>query len=32
MEHHRYLIGLMEAGNVDWKAMEAWLRDNVEES
>ena len=32
MEHYRLLIGLMERGDVDWKAIDAWLRDNVEES
>lgn len=32
MAHHRYLSRLMEAGDVDWKAIEAWLRDNVDES
>lgn len=32
MEHHRFLIGLMERGNLDWKAIDAWLRESVEES
>ena len=32
MEHHRFIIGLMEAGDLDWKAVEAWLRENVEKS
>ena len=32
MDHHRFLIGLMERGNVDWKAIDAWLRENVDES
>ena len=32
MEHHRYLIRLMEAGDVDWKAIDTWLRDNVEKT
>lgn len=32
MEHHRFLMGLVERGDVDWKAIEAWLRANVEES
>lgn len=32
MEHHRVLIALMEGGEVDWKAIDAWLRDNFEES
>jgi death-on-curing protein len=29
-EHHQFIIGLMEAGDLDWKAIDAWLRDNVE--
>ena len=32
MEHHQYLVGLMEAGAVDWKTLDAWLRANVESS
>jgi death-on-curing protein len=32
MAHHRLLIGLMEGGNIDWKAIDAWLRENVDES
>jgi len=32
MEHHRLLVSLMERGNLDWRAIDAWLRDNVEES
>lgn len=32
MEHYRFLVGLMEAGDLDWRAIEAWLRDNAEES
>jgi death on curing protein len=32
LAHHRFLIRLMEAGEVDWKAVDTWLRDNVEES
>jgi death-on-curing protein len=31
-EHHRYLVTLMERGDLDWRAIDAWLRDNVEES
>ena len=31
-EHHRLLIGLIERGNVDRKAIDAWLRESVEES
>lgn len=30
VEHHQFLIGLMEAGAVDWKSLETWLRANVE--
>jgi death-on-curing protein len=30
VEHHRIFIGLMEAGALDWKAIDAWLRSNVE--
>ncbi|MGF1618378.1 MAG: type II toxin-antitoxin system death-on-curing family toxin [Acidimicrobiia bacterium] len=32
IEHHRHLIRLMERGDLDWRAIDAWLRDNVEES
>lgn len=32
LKHHRFLVGLMERGAVDWKAIDAWLRENVEES
>lgn len=32
MAHHRVLIGLMERGDLDWKANDAWLRENVDES
>lgn len=32
MEHHRRLVGLMETSHVDWKAIDAWFRENVEES
>jgi death-on-curing protein len=31
-EHHQFIIGLMVAGDLDWKAIDAWLRSNVEES
>ena len=31
-EHHQFIIALMEAGDLDWKAIDAWLRGNVEES
>lgn len=30
MEHHRFLVGLMEIGAMDWKAIDTWLRKNVE--
>ncbi len=32
IEHHRYLIGLMEEGAIDWKSLDGWLRANVEQS
>lgn len=32
MRHHRRLVSLMERGNLDWRAIDAWLRDDVEES
>ena len=32
LEHHQIIIGLMVAGDLDWKALDAWLRSNVEES
>ncbi len=32
MEHHRFIIGLMETGALDWKAVDSWLRRNVEQS
>ncbi len=32
IEHHKYLVGLMESGAVDWKSLDGWLRNNVEES
>ena len=31
-EHHRYIVTLMERGDLDWRAIDAWLRDNVDES
>lgn len=30
--HHRHIITLMERGDLDWRALDAWLRENVEES
>lgn len=32
VEHHQFIIGLMVAGDLDWKAIDAWLRRNVDES
>ncbi len=32
MEHYQFLVGLMETGDVDWKAIDTWLRDNVEKT
>ncbi len=32
IEHHRFLFGLMEEGAIDWKKLDGWLRDNVEEA
>lgn len=32
MEHHRVLIGLMERGDLDWKSIDGWLRENVDET
>lgn len=32
MEHQRHLVSLMERGNLDWRTIDAWLRDNAEES
>ncbi|MDP9495310.1 MAG: type II toxin-antitoxin system death-on-curing family toxin [Actinomycetota bacterium] len=32
VEHHQFIIGLMVAGDLEWKAIDAWLRRNVEES
>lgn len=31
MEHHKFLVSLMERGAVDWKAADSWLRESVEE-
>jgi death-on-curing protein len=31
-EHHQFIIGLMVTGDLDWKAIDPWLRRNVEES
>jgi death-on-curing protein len=32
MQHHSFIVGLIEAGDLDWKAIDSWLRRNVEES
>ncbi len=32
MEHHRFIIGLMEQGDLDWRAIDGWLRRNVQAS
>lgn len=32
MEHHEFLVRLMERGAVDWQAIDFWLRESVEES
>lgn len=32
VEHHQFIIGLMVAGDLEWKAIDAWLRRSVEES
>jgi death on curing protein len=32
VEHHKFIVGLMAAGDLEWKAIDAWLRRSVEES
>lgn len=32
LEHHRFIVGLIERGDLDWKAIDVWLRENVEGS
>ena len=32
MDHHRFIIGLMEDDDLDWRAIDSWLRRNVEPS
>ena len=32
MDHHRFIIGLMEDGDLDWRAIDSWLRRNVRPS
>jgi death-on-curing protein len=29
-DHHRFIIGLMEAGDLDWRAIDDWQRANVD--
>lgn len=31
-DHHKYIIELIEQGELDWRSIDSWLRDNVEES
>ncbi|MEE8407415.1 MAG: hypothetical protein V3S32_09735 [Acidimicrobiia bacterium] len=31
-EHHKLIIDLMKAGDLDWRAVDEWLRHNIEES
>lgn len=31
-EHHKLIIDLMKAGDLDWRAIDEWLRHNIEES
>ncbi len=30
--HYAFIVGLLETGQLDWRAIEGWLRSNVEES
>ncbi len=30
LEHHRFIVGLMTASDLDWHAIDEWLRPNVE--
>ena len=32
MDHHAFIIGLMEDGDLDWRAIDSWLRRNVHPS
>ena len=32
MGHHKFIIGLMEDGDLDWRAIDNWLRRNVHPS
>lgn len=29
-DHHRFIVELMEQGELDWKSIDGWLRANVE--
>ena len=31
-EHHKFIVGLMETGQLDWRSIDDWLRRNVEKS
>ena len=31
-DHHRFIIELMSSGELDWTAIDVWLRQNVEQS
>jgi death on curing protein len=30
LEHNRFIVGLMTAGDLDWHTIDEWLRSNVE--
>ena len=32
IDHHRFIIGLMEDGDLDWRAIDSWLHRNVRPS
>ncbi len=32
LDHHKFIVGLMELGDLDWRAIDDWLRRNVEGS
>lgn len=31
-EHHRFIVGLMEEGELDWRSIDGWLRRTAEKS
>lgn len=31
-EHHRFIVGLIEEGALDWRSIDAWLRRTTEKS